>query len=439
MTRGVVHILYRVIFLLVILFTCVSDIVGAQVNRGNKIFLASSINNSLPYIGQEILLTYTLFFKDAAPKISNETAPMLRGIWAKETVPERYIQSKETLIQGEPFRYAVVKQFRLVPLQSGKITVSGYSIVCNLPHEQGNGGQETTDTRIRITAPDVVVSPLALPEPVPEGFSGAVGTFQLELSADKLNVKAGEPLSLKILLTGTGSLLTLKLPDLHLPESFRQNPPEITTALQANSLPTKGSITTIITAWPQSKGVYQIPALRTVAFNPETREFTTLFSKPLSITVTQTPQTKTITSRILPLSAVTKQNANLSLLLLVTTIALLFLMTRAVTILAKRKKMSTGNVQTDSDTSPANLKQLLFISLEKTGIKSPGGLTRMELKNAMQETGLPDDVQSALPAVLDSLDRILYSPTEIKENRTPDSITTKVNTLLQALRPKTGS
>ena len=234
-------------------------------------------------------------------------------------------------------------------------------------------------------------------------------------------------------------LLTLKLPDLHLPESFRQNPPEITTALQANSLPTKGSITTIITAWPQSEGDYQIPALRSVAFNPETREFTTLFSKPLSITVTQTPKTKTITSRILPLSAVTKQNANLSLLLLVTTIALLFLMTRAVTILAKRKKMSTGNVQTDSDTSPANLKQLLFISLEKTGIKSPGGLTRMELKNAMQETGLPDDVQSALPAVLDSLDRILYSPTEIKENRTPDSITTKVNTLLQALRAKAGS
>jgi len=215
MMRGVVHPLYRVVFMLVIVLTCAPATVGAQVNRGHKIFLVSSINNSTPYTGQEILLTYTLYFKDSAPKISNETAPMLRGVWSKETVPERYIQSKQTLIQGEPFRFAVVKQFRLVPLQSGKIIISGYSILCNLPHEQGIGGQEATDTRIRITAPDIVVSTFALPEPVPEGFSGAVGTFQLELSADKQNVKAGEPLSLKLLLAGSGSLLTLKLPDLH--------------------------------------------------------------------------------------------------------------------------------------------------------------------------------------------------------------------------------
>ena len=63
----------------------------------------------------------------------------------------------------------------------------------------------------------------------------------------------------------------------------------------------------------------------------------------------------------------------------------------------------------------------------------------MELNNAMQDIGLPDDVQSALPAVIDSLDRILYSPTDKKEDRTPDTITAKVNTLLHALRASTGS
>ena len=439
MMRGVVHPLYRVVFMLVIVLTCAPATVGAQVNRGHKIFLVSSINNSTPYTGQEILLTYTLYFKDSAPKISNETAPMLRGVWSKETVPERYIQSKQTLIQGEPFRFAVVKQFRLVPLQSGKIIISGYSILCNLPHEQGIGGQEATDTRIRITAPDIVVSTFALPEPVPEGFSGAVGTFQLELSADKQNVKAGEPLSLKLLLAGSGSLLTLKLPDLHLPESFRQNPPEITSVLQTNSVPTTGSITAIITAWPQSEGDYQIPSLHTVTFNPETRQYCTLLSKPLSIKVAQAPQATKTTSSILPLSAVAEQNTNLYLLLLVTTIALLFLMTRAVTLLTKKNKMNAGNVHTDSDTSPANLKQQIFVALEKAGIKSPGGLTRMELNNAMQDIGLPDDVQSALPAVIDSLDRILYSPTDKKEDRTPDTITAKVNSLLHALRASTGS
>ena len=60
----------------------------------------------------------------------------------------------------------------------------------------------------------------------------------------------------------------------------------------------------------------------------------------------------------------------------------------------------------------------------------------MELKNALQNIGLSDEAQSALPAVLDSLDRILYSPTEKKEGRTPDSIISKVSTLLQTLEAK---
>ena len=92
-----------------------------------------------------------------------------------------------------------------------------------------------------------------------------------------------------------------------------------------------------------------------------------------------------------------------------------------------------GKALTSSDTTAENLKQELFLLLEKAGIKSPGGLTRVELKNALQERELPRDVQAELPAVLDSLDKILYSPTGKKEASTPDSITVRVNSLRQAL------
>ena len=424
----------------VIAFTCTPVITGAQVNRVNKLFIAPSINNSNPYVGQEILLTYTLYFKEVAPKISNETAPLLRGVWTKENVPERYIKSSQTSVQGELFRYAVVKQLKLVPLQSGKITVSGYSILCNLPPDQGAAGNiETPEKRLRITAPDVVLSVRALPEPVPTGFSGAVGTFQLELSADKTNLRAGDPLSLKLLLTGTGSLLTLKLPDLHLPESFRQNPPEITTTLQTNSVPSAGTITATVLAWPQSGGDYQIPSLRMVTFNPERKQYSTLVSNPIAITVATAAQGTKI--NIQPRATVTEKSNFISPLLIVAGIALLFVMTRAATLLIRRKQMDSekSKVQAGSDTSAANLKQELFVELEKAGIHSPGGLTRVELKKALQEIVLPENVQLELPAVLDSLDRILYSPTGKKDAKTPDSITAKVNSLLQALNAITSA
>ena len=434
MRKGVVRTLYRALCMLVIGFTSIPVIARAEVNQANKLFIASMVNNSLPYIGQEILLTYTLYFKEVAPKISQETVPLLKGVWTKETVPERFIKSSPTSVHGELFRYAVVKQFKLVPLQSGKITVSGYSILCNLPQDQGASGfQEKPETHVRVTAPDVVISVRTLPEPVPAGFAGAVGTFTQEFVADKLKLKAGEPVSLKLLLTGTGSLLTLKLPDIHLPESFRQNPPEINTSLQANSGPTTGTITATITAWPQSAGEYEIAPLRTITFNPDTKQYSTLISKPISITVT--PASKGTTNNVAPRSSVTEKNSFMSPLLIVTAIALLFLMTRATAILLRRKQLNPekGKGQTGSDTTAENLKVELFLLLEKAGIQSPGGLTRVELKNALQETGLPRDVQAEIPAVLDSLDRILYSPTGKKEASAPDSIVERVNSLRKAL------
>ena len=434
MRRGVVRILYRALCMLVIAFTSVPPIAGAEVNQANKLFIASTVNNRLPYTGQEILLTYTLYFKEVAPKISNETAPLLKGVWTKETVPERFIKSSQISVKGELLRYAVVKQFKLVPLQSGKITLSGYSILCNLPQDQGASGfQEKPETHVRITAPDVVISVRALPEPVPAGFAGAIGTFKQDLVADKLKLRTGEPLSLKLLLTGTGSLLTLKLPDIHLPASFRQNPPEITTSLPGNSVPSTGTITATITAWPQSAGEYEIAPLRTVTFNPDTKQYSTLISKPISISVA--PASEGTANKAEPRSSVTEKTSFMSPLLIVTALALLFLMTRATTILLRRKQLNPekGKGQTGIDTTAGNLKLELFLLLEKAGIKSPGGLTRVELKNALQEIGLPLDVQAEIPAVLDSLDRILYSPTGKKEASAPDSLVERVNSLRKAL------
>jgi hypothetical protein len=441
MTRGVVRYLFRALFMLMITSLCFPAIAGASGNRENKLFLTSSISNNLPYVGQEILLTYTLYFNDVAPKITNETPLSLREVWTKETLPERYIKSIPTSFQGKPFRSAIVKQFRLVPLQSGKITVSGYSILFTLPQEPtAEGEKELSDTRVRITAPDVILSAQAIPEPVPEGFSGAVGTFQLDLLSNKQILKAGEPLSLKLELTGTGSLHTLKLPDLRLPASFRQNPPEIATTLKTNSVPASGSITAAIISWPQSEGNYQIPVVSTVIFNPDTKQFKTLFTKSLHITVTPALQ-GTIKSKVSPLIA-TEQKNNLPPQLIATAIALLLLISGAALFLIKKhtaptKSQHEGTVvrQTDLSTSAVNLKQLLFASLKKAGIKNPGGLTRMELKTALQDIGISDDIQSELTVMLDTLDKILYSPIRDKEAKAPELIVEKVNALSKALKP----
>ncbi len=435
---------YSLFFLLFIASAfCTPARVEVSEIQENRPFLASSVNNTHPFVGQEVLLTYRLYFRDTAPKISYEVTPPFQGLWAREAGSERFIKSVPATIQGKNFRSAIVKQFKLVPIQSGRITISGYSMLSTLPQEPvATRGKEHPDTSVRITSPAITISAQALPEPVPAKLSGAVGTFSLTLMADRQKLRIGEPISLKLILTGTGSLLTLELPDLDLPESFRHNPPERTTILTQDSETSSGTTTATILAWPQSQGDFQIPATSMAVFNPDTKQFSFLHSKPLAITVAPAAQGATV-GRGEHADTSTENEGTPASLLATVAIVLLFLLSIAALLLirikrvAKVKKLATentGNGQPDRGISARTMKQQLFSLIEETGVKSPGGMTRTELLNALQKINITDESRSELPAVLDSLDKILYSSATEKESRTHDLIAIKVNALMHALK-----
>ncbi|TLU81578.1 MAG: protein BatD [Chlorobium sp.] len=438
--------LYRPVVLCVALFFFATTMTDASENPDNKPFLTSSASTSQPFVGQEVLLTYTLYFKDNAPKISSETSPSLPGLWAKESAADRFIRSIPTTVHGEQFRCAVVKQFRLVPVQSGRLTVSGYTMQCVLPQQ---GGKELTDTRIEITAPAILIAARSLPEPVPGAFSGAVGDFTLDVRADKQHLNSGEPLSLTMTLTGTGSLNTLKIPELQLPDSFRHNPPTRTITLNKESALTSGSISTSVTSWPQAAGDFQIPALRLVVFNPETRQFSTLSSKPLAITVTPAAQGEgSMTGDNGPFKTILPSAQSDTPRPFISTIIVILVALACIVVVLKRKKYlgyTEKKRSNRTDEHPANsgisagmMKQQLFAALEDAGVKSPGGLTRKELEGELMRIDMTKESQSALPAILDSLDRIIYSPAEKKDAPIPELIIAGVKTLLNELK-KTGS
>ena len=418
-------------FILLLLAACCSPAVtDASEKQGNSLFITSSASNIHPFVGQEIVLTYTLCFKDVAPKILNETNPSFTGLWAKESYPERFIKSIPKRVGGELFRSAVVKQFRVVPLQSGAFTIAGYNMQCLLPQEQIAASiKGLPETPVRIAAPPVALFAIALPEPVPENFSGGIGSFSLDLITDYRKIRVGEAVSLKLIVTGKGSLHTLQLPGLTLPESFRQNLPERR----------RGSDSLIVTTrvWPQSQGTFQIPALRTAVFNPETKRFSTLFSQPVTITV-DAPLQGGAAEEAQPPAGDVKNN----LLRAVTggIVALLLLLCIVAFVLKRRKgrqgarAATTAEGQPEKRASAGEMKQQLFALLETAGMSNPGALTRRELEGALQKLNIPTESRSELLALLDSLDKILYSPSMNMGTPIPESVVAKVNALRALLK-----
>lgn len=416
------------LFLLLCATSCITAVTNASAKPGNRLFLTSSVNNARPFVGQEILLTYTLCFKEVAPKISHETNPSFTGLWAKESPPERFIKSIPIMVNGEEFRSAVVKQFRIVPLQSGRFTVAGYRMQCML--SQAQAALNLTESPVQLTAPTIILSASPLPEPVHDSFSGGIGTFTLNLIADQKKIRLGEQVSLKLILTGKGSLHTLQLPRLSVPESFLHNPPE----QRASS----DTVTSTTVVWPQSQGTFEITSNRIAIFNPETRAFTTLLPKPVTITV-DAPLKRSSAEESIPPPAIWSMKSNFAPLLAAFIMIMISLLT-IVTIVIKRRngqqseKGTTLERHPEPGISAGEMKQQLFTRLEASGINNPGAMTRRELEGALQTLRMTTENRSDLSAILDTLDKILYSPSGKSGAQLPVSTIETFTALLAILK-----
>ncbi|GEM_PF-270344 len=404
---------------------------------GSVPFLTTVTSNAEPYAGQELLLTYTLYFKGDAPKIVQERAPALQGLWAKERAPERLIKSTQKTIHGQSFRSAMVKQFTIVPLQSGTVTISGYTMQCTLPASNGVTS---------ITAPAIAIKVRPLPAAAPEGFSGAVGTFTLELMPDKQALSVGEPITLQLKLSGIGSLQTLQLPSLLLPDDFRQNPAELRLQLNHASPLSSGTLTSTIVAWPQVAGSVQIPAISLIVFNPETAVFTTLRTKPFTITVNRVPA-QSPTQEILQSREQQKNNngmfSSVWWIILIGVLVLLIIV--AFVLRRKQRPKHTANQRSAADVTQTSItsaekakamKQQIFGAIAEKGIQKPEALTRNELLATLQQLNLPAEVIANIAAMLNQLNHLLYHPSAQQNAQTNEIIELeqKIQALLKVVR-----
>ena len=124
-----------------------------------------------------------------------------------------------------------------------------------------------------------------LPKPAPEGFRNAVGRFSLSAQADTKGLREEDPISLRLIVTGTGNLDTLAPPEITAsPAEWKSYP--------AHRLPRQGarSDATGITIFSQvirPNGLRDaIPAYRLVSFDPENEQYTTLTTPPIPIDLT---------------------------------------------------------------------------------------------------------------------------------------------------------
>ncbi|MDW8310504.1 MAG: BatD family protein, partial [Verrucomicrobiales bacterium] len=136
------------------------------------------------------------------------------------------------------------------------------------------GGAEQREVTLVADAQTVRVWPLPTNN-VPPGFQGAIGQFTMDVSVGPTNVAAGDPITVRVRLTGRGALDALALPEQPAWTRFKTYPPTVNVEF-TDPLGLQGTKTFEQVITPQDAGLTELPAFTFSFFDPEARAYRTL-------------------------------------------------------------------------------------------------------------------------------------------------------------------
>jgi len=118
----------------------------------------------------------------------------------------------------------------------------------------------------------------------PNGFDGAIGQFTISASAPTDPIRAGDPITLTVRVSGTGNLSRLKMPNMANNSGWKTYPAK-NHLEDENSLGTTGTKVFEQTIVPRNPSVTEIPALHLVYFDPEKESYQTTSTVAIPIKV----------------------------------------------------------------------------------------------------------------------------------------------------------
>jgi hypothetical protein len=143
----------------------------------------------------------------------------------------------------------------------------------------------TITKEITVSSPPAEFTVLALPtEGRPTEFSGAVGNFKIDSDISAKTATAGDPLTLRMHVTGTGNFDRVDSPMLEHIDQWKTYPPKATFN-PTDATGYKGEKTFEQPVIASRPGNQTLPGLAFSFFDPNTRRYETLRSSPVNVEV----------------------------------------------------------------------------------------------------------------------------------------------------------
>ncbi|NVJ27971.1 MULTISPECIES: BatD family protein [Myxococcus] len=248
--------------------------------RGDSdLFLRSSLDRDEIFVGEQVTLSLYIYSRVDLSSVDAVTMPKLEGFWTEEVESPTQLSGEQKVVDGVPYRAYLLRRRALFPVKSGTLNISpaeadittGFLFAGHRVHRVSNGLK-------------VKVAPL--PPGAPPGMSNAnVGQWRLSVDVSQTRVELGQPVTVKVILEGTGNVKNVTPPKLTGPAALKIYDPTTTDKVTPQRNRVQGRRVVEYLVMPQRTGNFTLPGLEFPFFDARTRKYEVASTDPINVTV----------------------------------------------------------------------------------------------------------------------------------------------------------
>ncbi|MBL7942073.1 MAG: protein BatD [Flavobacteriales bacterium] len=253
----------------------------ASATNAGDFWVEIQLNKKQAAIGEPVLASY-VFYSAYDPVEYNEVKfPAPDGFWAESLDEETNLQAQ--VINGRRYVFKVVKRELLFPQVSGKLEIRGFTV--DISVSTGGGFFFRKTARVNDSAKPVTIEVSPYPPGQPAGFLGSYSNMKLDVSADRLEVKANEAINLSAVFNGSGNIKLLEALDYEFPPDFEVFEPKVKDNIRITPGNENGSRTFEYVLIPRSAGTFTLPSMQLSYFDYEVNAYKSLSSPEITFQV----------------------------------------------------------------------------------------------------------------------------------------------------------
>ena len=259
----------------------------------DPLFVLARADHEQAYVGQQVTVSYDLFYRVQLRNVSFNKLPTFVGFWTEDLFVAQQLASHQEMRGGVSYNVAPLRRVALFPTGAGTHAVGTLAVSCDIPQQRRGGALDDffagdpffgRSRSVLRQSEELQIEVLPLPEQGrPAEFTGAVGRFQLSVEAQPTRVAVGDPVTLRVLVEGEGNMAAVQPLQVDTAAGVKLYDPKVEEEERITNGVYGGRRLFEYILIPEQGGTLNIPPLRFAYFDPHQGHYEVLKSAPITI------------------------------------------------------------------------------------------------------------------------------------------------------------